>query len=136
MKVFRRSLFAWLALLGILFSQLALATYVCPLLNPSLAMQQMDEMGGMADMSDVPCAQMDMAVNVDEPAVCASHCDQGSQVVSSTAVLDFQPALVFLLTVPAVRSSEAAPRQTHVQPSLLTRITSPPPLWRSARLRI
>lgn len=132
MKVFRRSLFAWIALLGIVFSQLAVSAYACPLLNPANATEQMQAQGDMAGM---PCAEMDMTADTEQPTLCVQHCDQGNQAVGAVAVPDFQPVLVFLLTVPTLRLAEA-PSETHVQEPLLARITSPPPLWRSSRLRI
>ena len=132
MKVFRRSLFAWIALLGIVFSQLAVSAYACPLQNPASAPAQMESKGDMAGM---PCAEMGMAVNVEQPALCAQHCDQGNQAVGSVPAPDFQPALVLLLIVPTLSLVEA-PGETHVQAPLLARSTSPPPLWRSGRLRI
>ena len=132
MKVFHRSLFAWIALLGILFSQLAVSAYACPLQNPANAPAQMESKDDMAGM---PCAEMDMAVNLEQPALCAQHCDQGKQAVGSTPAPDFQPALVLLLIVPMPSLAEA-PGETYVQAPLLARSTSPPPFWRSARLRI
>ncbi|MFC5522123.1 hypothetical protein [Polaromonas jejuensis] len=132
MKLFRRSLFAWIALLGIVFSQLAVSAYACPLLNSSNATEQMQAKGDMAGM---PCAEMDMTANVEQPTLCIQHCDQGNQAMGSIPAPDFQPALVFLLTVPPLGLAEA-PSETLVQAPLLARTTSPPPLWRSARLRI
>lgn len=132
MKVFRRSLFAWIALLGIVFSQLAVSSYACPVQNPSNTPGAMETTGDMAGM---PCAEMDMAVNVEQPALCAQHCDQGKQAVGSVPAPDFQPALFLPLIVPTLRLAEA-PSETYVQAPLLARTTSPPPLWRSGRLRI
>ena len=134
MKVFRRSLFAWIALLGIFFSQLAVSAYVCPVENLSNAPGQMKMKG---DMAATPCAEMVMAVNVDQPALCAQHCDQGNQAVGFVSAPDFQPTLfLFLfLIVPTLRLAEA-PSATYVQALLLARTTSPPPLSRSSRLRI
>lgn len=128
MKAFRRSLFAWITLWGIVFSQLAVSAYACPLLNPSNATEKVETKGDMAGM---PCAEMDM----EQPTLCVQHCDQGNQAVGSVPAPDFQPALVFLLVVPTLSLAEA-PGETYVQASLLARATSPPPLWRSARLRI
>lgn len=132
MKVFRRSLFAWIALLGIFFSQLAVSAYVCPVENLSNAPGQMEMKGDMAAM---PCAEMVMAVNLDQPALCAQHCDQGDQAVGFISAPDFQPALFLFLIVPTLKLAEA-PSATYVQALLLARTTSPPPLSRSSRLRI
>ena len=132
MKVFRRSLFAWIALLGIVFSQLAVSAYACSVQGLSNAPKSMETKGGMAGM---PCAEMDMAVGVEQPTLCAQHCDQGQQAVGSVPAPDFHPALFLFLIVPPLRLAEA-PSETYVQAPLLARTTSPPPLWRSGRLRI
>lgn len=128
MKFFRRSLCAWIALLGIVFSQLAVSAYACPVLHPASAPAQVESQGDMAGM---PCAEMD----IEQPALCGQHCDQGNQNASATSSLEFQPVLFLLLIVPALNLAEA-PSETYVQAPLLARITSPPPLWRSGRLRI
>jgi len=132
MKAFRRSLFAWIALLGIVFSQLVVSAYACPVQNLSNAPGQMEAMGDMAGM---PCAEMDMTVGVEQPALCAQHCDPGQQAAGSVSAPDFHPALFLFLIVPPLRLAEA-PSETYVQAPLLARTTSPPPLWRSGRLRI
>lgn len=132
MKIYRRSLFAWIALLGIIFSQLAVAAYACPVLNPASASAQMES---QRDMAGMPCAEMDRGNDAGQTALCVQHCDQGSQTVGSAQAADFQPALVLLLIVPPLSLSEPA-GETHMQASLLARTTSPPPLWRSGRLRI
>ncbi|MFZ5548950.1 MAG: hypothetical protein ACOZJX_09680 [Pseudomonadota bacterium] len=69
--------------LSLLFSQLALATYVCP--------KQADP-AGMAEMmaSGLPCEGMD----VDQPALCAEH--------SSGSPQSFEPAKVPTAASPAV----------------------------------
>lgn len=128
MKLFRRSLFAWIALLGIVFSQLVVSAHACPVLNPASAPVQMES---QSDMAGMPCAEMD----TEQPLLCAEHCGQGHQTVGSIPSFDFHPALVLLLIVPPLNLAQA-PCETYVQAPLLARITSPPPLWRSGRLRI
>ncbi len=89
MKVFRRSLFAWIALLGPIFSQLAVSAYACPLQNPTGAPAQMESKDNMAGM---PCAEMGMAVNVEQPALRAQHCAQGNAPALSAAADGVQAA--------------------------------------------
>jgi hypothetical protein len=69
--------------LSLLFSQLALASYVCP---------EQQDFAAMAEMmaSGVPCEGMDM----DQPALCAEH--------SSSAPQSFETAKVPALSLPMV----------------------------------
>lgn len=131
MKAFHRSLVAWIALLGIVFSQLAVAAYACPGLSPSDAAQQVKSM----NMAGMPCADAGMAATVEQPALCVQHCDQGNQTVGGVQSPDFQPALVLLLVL-QVPTIEALPGLLGAQAPLLARGASPPPLWRTGRLRI
>ena len=119
-------------MLGIVFSQLAVAAYACPELTPSAAVKQVKAMNAMAGM---PCADAGVATKVDQPALCALHCDQGNQSFNTVQPPDFQPALVLLLVL-QVAMIEAVPGLLGAQAPLLARGTSPPPLWRTGRLRI
>lgn len=138
MNIYRRSLFAWIAMLGIIFSQLAVSVYACPVLNPANASAQMHL---AHEMSGIQCDDMDMTMALDmesdagPSALCVQHCDQGNQTVGSALSPDFQPALFLVLIVPPLHLAEIA-GETYVQASLLARITSPPPLWHRSRLRI
>lgn len=132
MKVHRRSICAWIALVGFIFSQLAVAAYACPVLNP------LDELAHEMTASAAPatpCAEMDMHQVPGDAALCAEHCDQGKQSVGSPQVPDFQPGLFlvhFLTPLSLADVSDAS----FIQSSLVARSTSPPPLWRTGRLRI
>lgn len=118
--------------MGIVFSQLAVASHACPELTPSAAIKQMK---AMDDMAGMPCADAGMAEKVQQPALCAQHCDQGNQTVGAAQPTDFHPALVLLLvlqvphnrglTWPFERSGAAACTRRII-----------PPLWRTGRLRI
>ena len=133
MKAFRRSLFAWIALLGFVYAQLAVSSYACPLLSLS---HEPAGVTAMADMvAGMPCAEMGMKKDADQTALCAQYRDRGKQTVGSAQTSDLQPALVLFLTVPPRRHSEPA-GETYLQAHLLARTTSPPPLWRTGRLRI
>lgn len=132
MKVFRKSLFAWIALLGIVFSQLALSAYACPLLAVPGGQQSAQT---SADMAGMPCAEMGMKKEVSPSALCVQHCDQGHQSVSSVQAPDFQPALVLFLVLPSLASFE--PTYTvDLLTEPLVRTASTPPFLRTGRLRI
>lgn len=128
MKLRHHSLTTWIALLGILFSQLVLSAYACPRLLPANDAPQMEAHGDMAGM---PCADMD----IDQPVLCEQYCQQGHQSVGSTLSFDFQPVLGLLFVSPAINQIAILPA-FDVQSSLLVRATSPPPLSRSCRLHI
>ena len=132
MKVFRKSLAAWIALLGIVFSQLTLSAYACPLLavpggQPTIEVS--------VDMASVPCAEMGMKKEVGPSTLCVQHCDQGHQSVSTVQAPDFQPALVLFLVLPSLAS--VAPAYTvDLRTEPLVRTASTPPFLRTGRLRI
>ena len=127
MKVFRRSLYAWVALLGIVFSQLAVSAYACPGLNPLNPSKNAAKVMAESEMAGMPCAGMGMAdADLEQPALCHQHCDQGNQSVASAQPLDFNPAL----------AQTAAASEPFLQAPPLARSTYPPPLWRTGRLRI
>ena len=131
MKASHRSFIVWIALLGIVFSQLAVAAYACPGLSPSNAAQQLSA----TDMAGMPCADAGMAAKVGRPSLCAQHCEQGNQSVNAVQAPDFQPALVLLLVL-RVPTIDVLPGLLGEQASLLACGASPPPLWRTGRLRI
>jgi hypothetical protein len=132
MTAFRRPLVAWVAMLGIVFSQLAVAAYACPFLSLAGGPQRMEVMthgGGM------PCAETGEVADHGQAALCVQHCQPDGQAVGSVSPPDFQPALLLPLVVPMLSLAEDR-GASYVQASLLARITSPPPLWRTGRLRI
>jgi hypothetical protein len=65
MKRARRHIAAWLAILGIVFAQLAVAAYACPGMPPPQD----------SAVPAIPCAEMDM----DAPALCERHCQGQDQ---------------------------------------------------------
>lgn len=132
MKVFRKSVYAWIALLGIIFSQLALSAYACPL-QAVPGGQQMAQMSD--DMAGMPCADMGMKQEAGPSALCVQHCDQGHQSVSTVQAPDFQPALVLFLVLPSLASVEPAYAVgSRTEPPVRT--ASTPPFLRTGRLRI
>jgi len=75
--------------LSLLFSQLALANYLCPALAPQQDMATMMAAG-------VPCEEIDKA----QPALCHQHAADVGQVVQAAQVLSPSlPALIQVLVV-------------------------------------
>ena len=128
-----------MALLGLLFSQVALSAYACPLLMGP------DEPAGIqshAEMAGMPCAEHERARmqahegerQDDQSLLCIQHC-QDQQTISASETVPFPPVIAVLSIAPALTLSQQ-PALAHVQAPFLARTTSPPPLWRSGRLRI
>jgi hypothetical protein len=132
MNAFRRSMHAWIALLGIIFSQLAMAAHACPALGPVEAHVHAAASG---DAAAAPCPDMDSHPADGAAVLCAEHCDPDEQTAGSPQVPDFQPGL-FLVHILAPLSVAGAADTCFIHSSLRARSTSPPPLWRTGRLRI
>lgn len=138
MKAFRRSIFAWIALLGILFSQLAVAAYACPLMAGPMSDAPASEQVA-DDMAGMPCEGLTVDASIeldaDQPGLCVQHCGQGSQSVDTSPPVALHPALVlaFVLPVP-VLSDSAGDR--YARPPGLAQLAEPPPFLRTGRLRI
>ena len=136
MKVFRRPLYAWLALLGIVFSQLAVSAYACPFWGDPSPQHESSVVMDEGDMAGMHCAEMgNTDAGTTPTALCVQHCDQGNQTVGSAHTLDFHPTLVLLPFVAPMSQFQAASESFDLAP-LLVSSSSPPPLWRTGRLRI
>ena len=108
-----RRLTLFFVVLSLLFSQLALASYVCPKASTSVAMAEMMTMGE-------PCAGMDTA----QPVLCHQYAAgmlQSSEQVK--VVTPSLPAIVQVLHIPLVRmsqgnalSQQAEPERQHSPP--------------------
>lgn len=136
MRAFRRSVFAWIALLGIVFTQLAVAGYACPSSVPAtseLALAVDGISGGP------PCPEMATRTwaefDAQQPGLCNQHCATDGQTAETRSVAAVHPTFVLAFVLPAPDSFELAGDEHAQQPELL-RPTAPPPLWRSRRLRI
>jgi hypothetical protein len=134
MRAFRRSVFAWIALLGILFTQFAVAAYACP----SLPHTTSEPAQATGDSSGAPCPEMAAHAHAGfdaQPDLCNQHCAQDGQASESRLVAavhqPFVPAFVLREAHPCVLAGIR-----HAQQPELLRATAPPPLWRTARLRI
>lgn len=131
MKVSRpsRLIAAVITIFSLLFTQLALASYVCPGLNAA-------QRAAVAPALEMPgCAEMDM--KIDQPGLCHSHCEAGSQKADTPQVPLVQPFVAAELTV--VLSVAGVPAPSHaMQPEgvLLKRSTAPPLAIRNCCFRI
>lgn len=121
----RRLTTAILVVLSLLFSQLALAGYVCPHEDSAQAMAAMAQAG-------MPCAGMD----TQQPALCHQHAnapDLGFEAVKLPVAS--LPAIVQVLQRPLVPQDEAA--STAPWPATLQARPPPDPLFLSTlRLRV
>jgi hypothetical protein len=82
---------AVLVVMSLLFSQIALASYLCPAQAPSPAMEQM--------APGTPCEGMD----ADQPALCHQHAADPGQVVQPAQVVAPSLAVIIqVLLVPVV----------------------------------
>jgi hypothetical protein len=112
-RPFHRLTTALLVVLSLLFSQLALASYVCPGQANSAAMAARMAAGA-------PCEGMDPA----QPALCHQHAaDPGKAFEAVKLPIAAQPAIVQVLALPLVLDSEAA----GAAPSTATTVARPPP---------
>lgn len=133
MKLSRPSRFvaALIALLSMLFMQLAIAGYACPELNiafVSNAVAMSDAVGSMPG-----CLGMDK----EQPSLCSAHAQMGNQSLDKAALPHVQPfiaatlTLVFDATLPA-----SGPMAVQPDSILLTRATAPPLSIRNCCFRI
>lgn len=108
---------------SLLFAQLAVAAYACPVQERA------------PTMAASACADMNM--DMGSPALCAAHCEPGQQsadISVAPAVQAFVPCSLEVVLVPIERAT-LAPGSSHVAP-LLTHATSPPLAIRHCCFRI
>lgn len=127
-----RILTALVALFGVLFMQLAVASYACPGLQG-----QGDLQAAAADESPMPlipsCDQPDPT----HPALCKAHCQDGTASLDKPGAPTMPPAAVLVSTIVIPLAPLASASLRGPQPdSLLLRITSPPISIRHCCLRI
>ena len=112
-QTFHRLTTTFSVVLSLLFSQLALANYVCPQQQDVAAMAQM-----MA--SGAPCEGMDM----DQPALCAEHSAGAPQSFETVKVPALSlPMIVLVLELPLELEANAA----RMVPATATPEAQPPP---------
>ena len=112
-----------LAVLSLLFQQVALAAYVCPIVNMSVSNVGMT----------VHCDGMPMMHKTQDPALCLAHCAQGSlatqdvhaPTVPPLSMPALLPAPIVLATLPAAHATHeraAAWRLAGISPALRYRV--------------
>lgn len=112
-----------LVILCLLFQQVALAAYACPL------EQMPSETAAMAER----CAEMSMGAAQDNPALCAKHCAPDPSTAADQAKLSV-PALA--LPPPEFAPVLIAATQATVQADTPIRRSDPPPRLRFCSLLI
>lgn len=132
MKLFRpaRVIAAIITIFSLLFTQLALASYVCPELSPVKAAAMASHGEPMAD-----CANMNMAT--DQASLCHSHCQSGHQSADTAQAPWVQPFVAAQLSVVLHVTGEVT--QLHAIPregAFLVRSSAPPLAIRHCCFRI
>lgn len=132
MKLSRRirSLTALLAVMGVLFTQIAVAAYACPGTQAMMLAAI-----GMEMDANLPCCGGDVA----EPqsALCSAHCQQGDQSLDKPAAPDV-PAIQWAAIPPGAVAPHVVPAAgpPGEQRSLLGRLTAPSVRLRNCCLRV
>jgi len=126
-----RVLTALIALFGMLFMQLAVASYACHGLRPGSAEPAT---AAPADEADMPgCDQPGMS----RPLLCHAHCQDGKSTLDKPEARTAAPAAVLIAAIP-VASLPVVPElhPRHESASLLQRTTAPPISIRHCCFRI
>jgi hypothetical protein len=124
-----RAIAAIIMLFSLLFAQLAVSAYACPVLGQPQAANTVS----MANMPGCTGMGMDKA----SPALCAAHCDAGHQSADTSGTPSVQPFVpcgleIVLPRIELFSSSLASARESVP----LTRATAPPMAIRHCRFRI
>ncbi|WP_420477186.1 hypothetical protein [Noviherbaspirillum sp. ST9] len=125
---------ALLAMVSVLFSQLAIAAYVCPSVADGQAQHALAAMQAMSEHHDASaCNDMDDT----QSSLCRTHCQGDNQSVERPQPPNVTPSVAVIL-VPEVRSADIAFRPIHTQAVSfwLTRMSSPPLSIRNCCFRI
>jgi hypothetical protein len=106
------------ALISLLFMQLAVAGYACPVES------RVSEVAAMAE-AGMPCAGDMTTVDVDEPGLCHAHCQSAQQAADKVQVSTPVGVMAtgFTYTIEPIRASMPA-KPAHAP--LLSRSTAPP----------
>ncbi|MEO8386546.1 MAG: hypothetical protein ABI583_14950 [Betaproteobacteria bacterium] len=121
-----RKLVSLLGIAAVLFAQLAVSVYACP-----LQLAGSVQVSGAADTAEIDASGRDPA----SPALCQKHCDNGQQnvndVPASLAFVSFFPAFMISLPIdPPAPLAATAPARS------LLHATSPPHSIRNCCFRI
>lgn len=115
-----RLLTALLALVSLLFMQLAVAGYACPSAQPRTA-----EMAAMAE-AGMPCAEtMSRGMDVEQPNLCQAHCQAGQQTADKYELPSLASAGM-IASVFAPFPTAPTPLGASLQAPHLRRATAPP----------
>lgn len=127
MKLSRPSRFvaALVALVSVLFTQLAVAAYACPSMQVGQAMEMALMAAAEPDHHMMPdCAAMD----VEQPALCHAHAQVGDQSLDKPNLPDVSSSVAILL-VPEIGDIHVAYRPVHAYADASSRMRAlAPPL--------
>lgn len=118
-----RFLIAVMAMLSMLFTQLAVAGYVCPLLE-TMPVELVTPVAVADDASMLPCHDIDQ----EEPNLCSAHAQEGNQSLDKPdlpAVLQFVASSFAGIVMPPVED-QLSPLTPIADGRLLTHATAPP----------
>jgi hypothetical protein len=126
MRLSRRSRFitALIALMSVLFTQLAVAAYECPRTQIAQAMESIAAPGAAAEHHEMPgCG----GIGAEESSLCQDHGQGGNQSLDKPELPHVSPFITALLVQAVSHDDLAYPSTTPASTSLsLTRTTAPP----------
>jgi hypothetical protein len=124
-----RAIAAIIMLFSLLFAQLAVSAYACPVLDKPETVETVS-MAGMPGCTD-------MNMDKSSPALCAAHCDTGHQSADTSGTPAVQPFVPCSLEVVLPRIERSPPSLASSLESVpLTRATAPPLAIRHCCFRI
>ena len=126
MNRFYRKLAGWIGIAAVVFTQLAVSAYACP-----LPLQSLSEGADAVSLSDPPSGSLGFV----SAGLCQKHCENGQQSVNDSpqplASVTLAPAFIVSLGI----LPPPAPQLTAFSPSL-RHATSPPLSIRNCCFRI
>ena len=131
MKRAKRKLFAWLTIASVLFAQIALSAYACPMDTQVAGIESQQS----AQSTVPPSGCNDMAGwDQQQPNLCFQHCEDGKQNVDNTTQKIPAMDLPLLAVVPL--AIEIDPPKVMHERLFFVHKTSPPPTLRFCVFRI
>lgn len=128
-----RFIAALIALCGMLFMQLAVASYACPELQMGPSDAAATKSMGAVDQNMPGCQGMDQV----QPSLCHAHDQVGSQSLDKPEIPQVQPFLATGLALTLIPLDVAShPAATPPESVWLTRATAPPLSIRNCCFRI
>lgn len=126
-----KRLIAQTSVVAVLFTQLAVAAYACPVVEGPAQMVAAALAGNMHDA--MPGCEI---ADNDNPNLCLQHCQAGDQSVQTMAELVLPMFAAIVTPVVIIPPRLASGPGITVGPVLPEHATSPPPLLRFGALRI